>query len=467
MVMAADGQLSHHRATPELLTSLLRLNKHTMRTRRYPVDCRRRRIAFLAVAAIPACTEAFLAPRQRCRSSFLSFRKVKYADMPLQITEEQPLNGKNEPVPQEKEKAPSLEEQTQAILEAVACAVDLENLSRPFVSRLDSSSTFVEFTEDGLAVPAGPVGQFKEEVANWLAQPIVEVSVAGLVLLGSFLVALSTIPSVPYANLLLIAEEVVGWVFAAEFLARWFSSDKEPGKFVVNAQFAVDVGVVVFPLLVTITPAEFWREIVWLPNWLTEPSGLINLLLLRVLRLRRVLRDKETFARFFDQGLLGLAVTRADAIKDWQLQLARVLLSLFTLLSVATGMIYTAEHQVNPQITDYFTALYFGLTTLTTVGFGDITPVTFGGRFIVCASILAGVTVIPAQAGSLLEALLARQESRGDRRRRKAREARMKEGRGIPMNRSMVLDTATQCTSCGAELHWSNARFCYYCGEEL
>jgi voltage-gated potassium channel len=64
-------------------------------------------------------------------------------------------------------------------------------------------------------------------------------------------------------------------------------------------------------------------------------------------------------------------------------------------------LIYTAEHDANPLFTDYFTALYFGLTTLTTVGFGDITPVTFQGRIVVMASILAGVIVVPAQAASL------------------------------------------------------------------
>ena len=56
-------------------------------------------------------------------------------------------------------------------------------------------------------------------------------------------------------------------------------------------------------------------------------------------------------------------------VQQWELQLARVLLSIFTLLSVPAGLIYTAEHMVNPAIDDYFTVLYLTLTTLTTVGF--------------------------------------------------------------------------------------------------
>ena len=83
----------------------------------------------------------------------------------------------------------------------------------------------------------------------------------------------------------------------------------------------------------------------------------------------------NTFSQF--EMALGLP---PQAIRPYQLQLARVLLSIFTLLSVSSGLIYTCEHDVNPEIPDYFAALYFGLTTLTTVGFGDITPITAGGR---------------------------------------------------------------------------------------
>ena len=52
------------------------------------------------------------------------------------------------------------------------------------------------------------------------------------------------------------------------------------------------------------------------------------------------------------------------------------------------------------------TALYFGLTTLTTVGFGDITPITPLGRTVVSFSILFGITIIPVQLSSLASALI-------------------------------------------------------------
>lgn len=246
-----------------------------------------------------------------------------------------------------------------------ACAVNLDDLSVPFLTSIKSESTFVEYTDDGLAMPDQGIGKFKEELANILAEPIVEITVSASVIFNSLLVAISTIPSIPYENAIRMAINVVGVIFAADFFARWFSSSKDTGKHVLNPQFAIDVVVVILPLVFGVAPESFWATVTWIPNWLTSPSVLINLELLRVLRLRRALRDKATFAMYAQAvGVPG------QNIKPWQLQLARVLLSLFTLLSISTGLIYTVEHQVNPDISDYFTALYFGLTTLTTVGFG-------------------------------------------------------------------------------------------------
>ena len=123
---------------------------------------------------------------------------------------------------------------------------------------------------------------------------------------------------------------------------------------------------------------------------------------------------------------------------------------IFTLLFISTGLIYNAEHATNPQLPDYFTALYFGLTTLTTVGFGDITPITAEGRLVVSVSILAGIAIIPVQLSSLAEALF------GDRR---ASTAGAADGAATA--------TSTPCAACGATGHPANAAFCYACGVSL
>ena len=162
-------------------------------------------------------------------------------------------------------------------------------------------------------------------------------------------------------------------------------------------------------------------------------------------------------------------------------------------MSVSTGLIYSAEHEVNPQIPDYFTALYFGLTTLTTVGFGDISPVTVSGRFVVMASILAGVAIIPAQAANLAEAYLDFMKERSS-----AASSTMTTAAGRMAKKTIVTsasaatnadttlfsverikeDTVTtttdemrrkvdDCTLCGAKSHRDDARFCWSCGYQL
>lgn len=65
------------------------------------------------------------------------------------------------------------------------------------------------------------------------------------------------------------------------------------------------------------------------------------------------------------------------------------------------------EYKANPtQFANFFDALYFSVTTLTTVGFGDIVPVTAAGRATVSASILTGVLLIPTQLSQLASTLV-------------------------------------------------------------
>ncbi len=352
------------------------------------------------------------------------------------------------------------------------CCVDFDDISSPFMSREDSESTFIEYSDDGLVLPAGPVGQLKEEIANFLTEPSVEIVIALVVLLNSLLVALSTLDSIYYLfPYIYNAEITVGTIFLADFLGRWFSSSRDRFGFVLDPQFAIDILVVIFPLAVSITPYSMWQQLSWLPSALFQPSGLYNLQLLRVLKLGRVLQDLDTFERFAAQVVRKTNV-KTNIVQDWQLQLARVALSLFTLISVATGLIYTAEHTVNPNINNYFDALYFGLTTLTTVGFGDVSPVTSQGKLIVCGSIVFGVAVVPGQAAALVEALLDREKmknSRGSNGMKKGFQNGSKNG---SLSRDsddsvLALDTALTCSNCGASFHWASARHCYKCGEKL
>ncbi len=53
---------------------------------------------------------------------------------------------------------------------------------------------------------------------------------------------------------------------------------------------------------------------------------------------------------------------------------------------------YILEHPINPMVRNYFDALWWGMCTVSTVGYGDIYPITTGGRLIGIFLIIVGIT---------------------------------------------------------------------------
>lgn len=295
----------------------------------------------------------------------------------------------------------------------------------------------------------------------YLSQPIIEVRIIGLVLLSCFLQAINTLDNIPaemHQGIDMVDTFFV-YIFAIEFFLRWWSAGRFQLRYLAKPLAAIDSVVVILPLILSgLLPIYEYLLMsgfipgVSLPAWLlsssSASSALLNLRLLRILKFQRVLTDQNTYMNFE----MALGMKQTD-VKPYQLQLARVVISIFTLLSVSTGLIYTAENETNPMFSDYFTTLYFGLTTLTTVGFGDITPVTFQGRLVVMASILAGVIIIPAQAASLAEAYLDFQRER--------------EGKRLNVNKQNKVGFKPACPKCGAGFQRADASFCWNCGKQL
>ena len=197
--------------------------------------------------------------------------------------------------------------------------------------------------------------EFDQMLSRLNEDPWIEISSGVLVLLSSLLVAVGTLPFLSEDKLLLIngVQDAITIIFSIEFMARWVAYSSMKKKKTLDISYLwqpmslVDVVSVWVPLLILTSNRTL--------------SALVNLRLLRILKLQRVLEDTTTFNNFIQT--LGFD---NKSVRPYQLQLSRVLLSIFTLLSVSTGFIYSAEHEINPQFPDYFTALYFGLTTLTT-----------------------------------------------------------------------------------------------------
>ena len=68
---------------------------------------------------------------------------------------------------------------------------------------------------------------------------------------------------------------------------------------------------------------------------------------------------------------------------------------------VGAAMGYYAEHPTNPEFATFGDAIWWATVTLTTVGYGDIVPITTAGRFDGAAIMFMGVALLGLLAGSL------------------------------------------------------------------
>jgi voltage-gated potassium channel len=104
--------------------------------------------------------------------------------------------------------------------------------------------------------------------------------------------------------------------------------------------------------------------------------------LLRLARLARLLRASRGSRRLLER-------------------LGRVAILAAGVLIIASLVAYHAEHPTNPGFATVGDALWWGVVTLTTVGYGDIVPNTTTGRWAGVTIMLTGIAVLGTLAGSL------------------------------------------------------------------
>jgi voltage-gated potassium channel len=115
---------------------------------------------------------------------------------------------------------------------------------------------------------------------------------------------------------------------------------------------------------------------------------------LRVLRLLRLLRLIRAFAGFYRVAmhLQGVARHRGFA---W------LVVAWLSVMAITSAIVYLAEHGVNKLMESPFDALWWGVSTLTTVGYGDTYPVTPEGRLAAMTLMLLGIGLFSAITASI------------------------------------------------------------------
>jgi len=129
-----------------------------------------------------------------------------------------------------------------------------------------------------------------------------------------------------------------------------------------------------------------------LPFYLSSLLSL-DLRMLRVLRLLRLLKLVSYF-----RGINLLAdVFRAELIP-----LTAAMLMMFIIMVLAASGMYLAEHNIQPQTFGSIpAAMWWAIVTLTTVGYGDVVPVTLAGKIIGAMIMLLGIGMVALPAGML------------------------------------------------------------------
>jgi len=153
-----------------------------------------------------------------------------------------------------------------------------------------------------------------------------------------------------------------------------------------------------------------------------------------VLRFARLLRMLNVTACVCGFGALGRAVAAAG-------RKILVFLSFVWMVVLIMGtLLFVVEGPANGYTSIPF-GVYWAITTMTTVGFGDITPPTDLGRVIASVMMLRGGGTLAVPTGIVSAEFTAQKAQREP--------------------------TTRTCHECLTEGHWSNSHFCRDCGAEL
>lgn len=171
-----------------------------------------------------------------------------------------------------------------------------------------------------------------------------------------------------------------------------------------------------------------------LPTWISLLlPGANYLMSVRVLRLLRIFRVLK----------LANYLSQAEILKQALVQSRRkitvFLMTVFTIVIIVGSLIYVIEGETNG-FTSIPQSIYWAIVTLTTVGYGDISPKTPLGQTLASLVMIMGYAIIAVPTGIVTAEL-----------------TQMK-----------IKEVSTQaCPSCSAEGHDVDAKHCKYCGARL
>ncbi|WP_207535640.1 ion transporter [Desertivirga arenae] len=232
-----------------------------------------------------------------------------------------------------------------------------------------------------------------------------------LILLSVTVVVIESISSVrkDYAELITGAEWFFTISFTIEYLGRVYSSPNRY-KYIFSFYGIID--------LLSILPAYL---ALFIPN-------LQYLRVIRALRLLRVFRILK-LTRFLNEGNVLMLALRASMYK-----IIVFITTVITLVIIVGTLMYVIEGEKHG-FTSIPVSIYWAIVTITTVGYGDISPATPLGQFLASALMIIGYGIIAVPTG-IVSSEITRMSS----------------------------SALQPCSNCKQLVYPSNAKFCPNCG---
>ena len=160
----------------------------------------------------------------------------------------------------------------------------------------------------------------------------------------------------------------------------------------------------------SVTPLALVDLVAVLPFYL--PMLLpVNLLSIRVLRLMRLVRLLK-IGRYSES-----LQTLGWVLRERKGELVAALMTLLVLLVVTASLMFQVEHEAQPEVfSSVFTAMWWSVATLTTVGYGDAYPITPLGKVLGGAIAILGIGLFALPAGILGSGFVERLNQKKQRR---------------------------------------------------
>lgn len=253
--------------------------------------------------------------------------------------------------------------------------------------------------------------------SNTAAGKVFDIALLILILLSIVVVMLDSISTInrKYDKLFFILEWTFTIAFTIEYILRLVAIEK-PIRYVFSFLGIIDL-LAIIPTYLSVLLA-----------------GAQSLLVLRALRLLRVFRIFKLSHFLTEADFLKIAII--NSMK----KISVFMLVVFSTVIILGSVMYLVEKGKNgfDSIPD---SIYWAIVTITTVGYGDISPVTSGGKFIASLIMLIGYGIIAVPTG-----IITTEMALASRNRKYGHET---------------------CPGCGREGHDQDAVFCKYCGTVL